>query len=224
MKNIWAIIAVSALSPLGGLAHPATNAVYVNYFSGTTAPGRYLRYLHTITAAARMAHPTQPGRQAMQLTICFEPTQLKADLFWDLSPISCNRVRFRVWNPNAQKLPIYLNVAMNDADHRGYFLAPFRQQARPGTPLRPRSAYAADPLPTSAVTGNDGGWITYEARLPADIVSLGPQGETRPTDAELRTRAFSHLSMSFHVRNNFPALGRPLTLIVEGLELYLDAR
>jgi len=118
MKTIPLAIMFCVLGSLGGLANPATNAVYANYFSGTTAPGRYLRYLHALTTAERIIHPTQPGREALQLTICFASTQPRAELFWDLSPISYNRVRFRVWNPNPQKLPIYLSVTMSDDDEQ----------------------------------------------------------------------------------------------------------
>jgi len=217
MKSVLLAI---ALCPLLVWADPATNAVYANYFAGTTPPTRYLRYIHAIAGAERIAHPTRPGHQALRLTVRYEPTAMFADLFWDLSPIACNRIRFRVWNPNPTNPPIYLAVRMGDSDEHGYFLHYFKHP----TPGLQRPASAADPLPTSLAAAGDRGWITYEARLPADILNMLPKGEQPPTVAELRTRAFRHLTMSFFVHNNFTAWGQPLTLIVEGLELYDDPR
>ena len=222
MRTILAAIWLGLLTSLVAAAEPATNAAYANYFSATTSPDRYLRYLGALTYAERVAHPTRPGRQALQLTVCFETNRPKAQLFWDLSAIAFNRVRFRVWNPNSPKLPIYLSVAIS-GEKGGYFLPWYRPapEARSSAGAAARPARA--PLSTSTAAAGDRGWIVYEARLPAEIVGVVPKGAARPAAAEWSTLAFKNLSMSFQVESNFPAFGQPLPLMVEGLELYRDS-
>ena len=189
---------------------PATNAVYANYFADTAGMELYLRYLGALESAERVTKPNRTGQYAVKLNFRFSPKAQIGELFWDLPHVSFNRMRFYVWNPNPAKLPIRLCVRLVDNHKRGYLLSYFKIST------------AADPLPSSVPSAENGGWIRYEARLPDNLVAVLPQDEKMPSSAQIRERAFMHLTMSFAGEGNFPAKGQPVILFVDGLELYLD--
>lgn len=222
MKQTLIIAAVLSVPSVCNAAEPAATPVYANYFAETAAPERYLRYLGAIDAAQRVSQPGGNGQFAMQLSIRYQPLLRNADLFWDLSPISFNRVRFQVWNPNPESLPIYLRLRLVDNEKRGYLLAYMACREKRLPKANEPLAAVARPLPTSQATAAHGGWITCEARLPEDLIGVMPKGETVPTLAQLSQRAFMHLTMAFEVDRDFAGFGKPLTLVIDGLELYLD--
>jgi hypothetical protein len=213
---------VTSVGTLCLAGEPASDPVYANFFAETMNPNLYLRYLDAMESAERVTQPNRTGQYAMKLTARFSPTLRTAALFWDLSPISFNRVRFHVWNPNPKNLPIYLRVRLVDNEKRGYFLASYKDGGkRPSTTKMSLSALGS-PLPTSSSSRPNSGWARYEARLPDDLGLITPKGEAMPNRTQLRERAFMHLAMSFEVDRDFAAFGKSVTLIVDGLELYSD--
>jgi len=179
--------------------------------------------------------PEKTGR-SLKLTMDFSKEKV-AVLVFDLPLLAFDRIRLRLWNPNAPTTPLYAHLSAYQGNSMGAFRENISFLARyygdPGSVpategmkknfLKPDKPSA--PLPNSKATG----WFVYEVNLPRDIVNVVSNGTHRPLtqDEQTNWKNYALPTVSLLVETKPPATGtpapsQPVTLYIGSIEFYLS--